>query len=146
MSIVGGTRERVTVFIADSTIEESLVDGFARDADGAVVSFVGVVRDATGEKSVTQLQYEAYEGMAESEMRRIAEEACDRWKIGRVLIAHRTGTLQVGDVSVVIAVSAPHRGEAFEACRFCIETLKVTVPIWKKEVFSDGTSEWVNHP
>jgi molybdopterin synthase catalytic subunit len=146
MTVAGGTRERVTVFISESTIEESLVDGFARKADGAVVSFIGVVRDATGDKKVTQLQYEAYEEMAETEMRRIAGEACDRWKIGRVLIAHRTGTLEVGDVSVVIAVSAPHRGEAFEACRFCIETLKETVPIWKKEHFSDGTSDWVNHP
>jgi molybdopterin synthase catalytic subunit len=146
MSVVGETRERVTVFVSESPIETSLVDGFARESDGAVVSFVGVVRDETGEKKVSELEYEAYDEMAEMEMRRIAAEACDRWTIGRVLIAHRTGKLQVGEVSVVIAVSAPHRAEAFEACRFCIETLKQTVPIWKKEVFSDGTSDWVNHP
>lgn len=143
---VTGSREKVTAFVAESPIDDSLVEGFARESDGAVVSFVGVVRDVTGEKKVSELQYEAYEEMAETEMRRIALEACDRWKIGRVLIAHRTGSLQVGEVSVVIAVSAPHRDEAFQACRFCIETLKQTVPIWKKELFSDGTSDWVSHP
>lgn len=118
----------------------------ASPADGAVVTFAGVVRDATEGRGVTGLEYEAYAGMAEAEMRTIAETACARYEVGSVSIIHRVGSMGVGEVSVVVAVSAPHRGEAFDACEFCIDTLKQTVPIWKKEIFEDGSGAWVNHP
>jgi molybdopterin synthase catalytic subunit len=140
------TEERIKVSISELPIEPSIAEEFARTADGAVVTFAGVVRDESEGRDVRELQYEAYDEMAETEMRKIAEDACDRWPIGRVLMVHRTGHLAIGDVSVLIAVSAPHRGEAFDACEFCIDTLKQTVPIWKKEHFADGESVWVNHP
>lgn len=139
-------REDVTVWITEGELDRDSVEALARTADGAVVTFVGVVREATDGKAVTGLEYEAYEPMATGEMRRIGEEALRRWKIGRVVMAHRVGALLVGDISVVVAVSAPHRGEAFDACEYCIDTLKESVPIWKKELFADGTSHWVNHP
>lgn len=140
------TGGRITVSVSELPIETSIAEEFARASDGAVVTFAGVVRDSSVGRDVRELQYESYDEMAESEMRRIAEEACNRWPIGRVLMVHRTGHLAIGDVSVLIAVSAPHRGEAFDACEFCIDTLKQTVPIWKKEHFADGESVWVNHP
>lgn len=139
-------REDVNVWITDGELDRDSVEAVARTADGAVVTFVGVVREASEGKGVTGLEYEAYEPMATDEMRRIGGEALRRWKVGRVVIAHRVGALSVGDISVIVAVSAPHRGEAFDACEYCIDTLKESVPIWKKELFADGTSHWVNHP
>jgi molybdopterin synthase catalytic subunit len=109
---------------------------------GAICTFTGVVRDQSQGKSVTHLEYEAYAGMAATEMRRIATEISARWQRTRVAMAHRTGSLAIGEASVVVSVSAPHRAEAFEACRWGIDTLKESVPIWKKEFASDG-SYWV---
>jgi molybdopterin synthase catalytic subunit len=140
------TEDRITISISRDPIDARITEGFARTSDGAVVTFVGTVREASDGREVHGLQYEAYEEMAETTMERIASEAFEKWPIGRVLIAHRVGKLPVGEVSVVIAVSAPHRGEAFDACEFCIDTLKQTVPIWKKEHFADGDSAWVGHP
>ena len=102
---------------------------------GAICTFTGVVRDQSQGKSVTHLEYEAYAGMA-------ATEISARWQRTRVAMAHRTGSLAIGEASVVVSVSAPHRAEAFEACRWGIDTLKESVPIWKKEFASDG-SYWV---
>lgn len=113
--------------------------------DGALVTFFGVVRSSTGGRSVERLEYEAYGEMAERQLTEIANEALNKWSVSRVLIHHRTGSLGVGECSVIIAVAAPHRAEAFEACRFCIEGLKSKAAIWKKELFSDGSSEWVEH-
>ena len=122
------------------------VDGLLADvADpsaGAVVLFLGVVRDNARGRRVQHLTYEAYEALARRELARIAREAAARWPITRVAITHRTGRLAVGETSVAIAVSAPHRGAAFDAGRFCIDTLKLTVPIWKKEIW-DGGAEWI---
>jgi len=113
---------------------------------GGVDVFIGAVRDKTQGRAVFRLEFEAYENMALREMRKIAEEAFAKWPVQAVAIHHRTGVLQVGDVAVVIAVGAAHRDAAFEACRFAIDTLKQTVPIWKKEVFADG-EVWVSaHP
>lgn len=109
---------------------------------GGVVIFVGAVRDASRGHAIRHLEYEAYAGMAEREMQKICDEAARRWPGARVAIAHRTGHLEIGDLAVVIAAAAPHRPEAFEACRFAIDTLKQTVPIWKKEVATDG-AWWV---
>jgi molybdopterin synthase catalytic subunit len=91
---------------------------------------------------VRYLEYDAYPEMAQAEMARIAEEVERRWSTDRVALVHRVGRLEIGEVSVVVAVACPHRAEAFDACRYAIDTLKVTVPIWKKEVAEDG-EEWV---
>ena len=110
---------------------------------GAVAFFVGVVRDHHDGKKVVSISYSAFREMAEKEFARIADEARSRWKVGEIYIAHRTGALAIGDASVVIAVSAPHRAEAFEATRFGIEELKRDVPIWKKEALTTGDADWV---
>ncbi len=109
---------------------------------GAVVVFLGTVRDNSRGRRVQFLEYEAYRELALKEMRRVAEEACRRWPLLGVAIVHRLGRLDVGEISVAVAVSSGHRTEAFEAGRFAIDTLKQTVPIWKKEVWETG-AEWV---
>ncbi|MDQ7843981.1 MAG: molybdenum cofactor biosynthesis protein MoaE [Armatimonadota bacterium] len=109
---------------------------------GAVVLFLGTVRDNRRGARVDHLEYEAYETLALREMGRVAAEAAARWPVLRVAMVHRLGVLQVGEVSVAIAVSAPHRRDAFEAGRFAIDALKQTVPIWKKEVW-EGGEVWV---
>lgn len=114
----------------------------ADPAIGVVAVFVGVVRGDTNGREVRYLEYEAYPEMAEAMLRQIGEEIQARWKtIQKVAIVHRVGHLEVGEVSVVIALSAAHRPEVFEALRYAIDRLKEIVPIWKKEVWSDG-SEW----
>jgi molybdopterin synthase catalytic subunit len=110
---------------------------------GGVVTFIGTVRDHARGRSIDHLEYEAYPEMAEREMERIADEAAARFPGARVAMAHRTGHLAVGEIAVVIAAAAPHRAEAFAACRFAIDTLKERVPIWKKEIASDG-AYWVD--
>ena len=110
---------------------------------GGIVSFVGTVRDRAREREIRHLEYEAYAGMAEREMQKLVDEAGRRWPGVRLAIAHRTGRLAVGEIAVAIAAAAPHRAEAFAACRFAIDTLKQTVPIWKKEVATDG-EYWVD--
>lgn len=115
-------------------------------ASGGVDVFIGMVRDATQGKPVLRLEFEAYEPMALREMRKIAEQTFERWPVQAVAVHHRTGVLQVGEVAVVIAVSAAHRAAAFEACRYTIDTLKQSVPIWKKEIFEDGEVWVAAHP
>jgi molybdopterin synthase catalytic subunit len=110
---------------------------------GAVALFVGTVRDHHDGKSVLSLSYTAFKEMAEKEFAKIAADAAAKWPIGAMYIAHRTGKLAIGDASVVIAVSSGHRAEAFEACRYAIETLKKTAPIWKEEFYDDGKA-WVS--
>ncbi len=110
---------------------------------GGLVTFVGAVRDASRGRSIRHLEYEAYPGMAEREMQAIADEAAERWPGTRVAMAHRSGHLEIGDLAVVVVAAAPHRAEAFEAARFSIDTLKERVPIWKKEVATDG-EYWVD--
>jgi molybdopterin synthase catalytic subunit len=107
-------------------------------ADGAVVTFDGCVRNQSHGRRTLYLDYEAYESMAIAKMNEIAAAAREKFPIDRIAIAHRLGRLEIGDTSVFIAISAPHRPAAFEACRFAIDTLKRTVPIWKKEYFEDG--------
>jgi molybdopterin synthase catalytic subunit len=113
---------------------------------GGIDVFIGTVRDATKGKRVLRLEFEAYEAMAIREMRRIAETAFEKWPVQALAIHHRTGILHPGDIAVIIAVSAAHRDAAFDACRFAIDTLKQTVPIWKKEVFEDGEIWVAAHP
>ena len=106
---------------------------------GAICTFTGIVRDNSRGQSVTHLDYEAFAEMAVPQMRHIGQEIKDRWPGARVAMAHRTGKLEVGEVSVVVCVSAPHREEAIAACKWGIDTLKESVPIWKKEHAADGT-------
>lgn len=113
---------------------------------GGIDVFIGTVRAETTGKKVLRLEFEAYEKMAVQEMKKIAEEAFKKWHLHKVALHHRTGTLGVGEIPVVIAVSAAHRIAAFEACRYLIDTLKQTVPIWKKEVFEDGEVWVAAHP
>jgi len=113
---------------------------------GGIDVFIGTVRDSTKDKPVIRLEFEAYEKMALREMEKIAADVYGKWPVQKILIHHRTGILQVGEVPVIIAVSAAHRDAAFEACRYIIDTLKQTVPIWKKEIFEDGDVWVAAHP
>ena len=110
---------------------------------GGIVTFIGAVRDEARGRSIRHLEYESYPEMAEREMQKIADAAAERWPGVAVAIAHRAGHLEIGELAVVIAAAAPHRADAFDACRFAIDTLKQTVPIWKKEVATDG-EYWVD--
>ena len=113
---------------------------------GAVDLFLGVVRGNTQDRPVDRLEYEAYDRMALSEMQKIVDSAYQRWPILNCVVIHRKGTLLIGEMAVLIGVATAHRADAFEACRYIIDTIKQTVPIWKKEIFTDG-EVWVNaHP
>ncbi len=130
--------------LSDEPLDENEVVARVTGPDaGGVVSFVGAVRDHARGHRIEYLEYEAYPEMAEREMEKIVDEAADRWPGTRVAIAHRVGHLEIGDAAVVVAAASAHRAEAFEACRFAIDTLKVRVPIWKREVATDG-AYWVD--
>lgn len=111
---------------------------------GAVVSFVGTVRDhGEGRKGVLKVDYEAFAERVETRLRDVAAAARRRWpQTGRLVLLHRVGSLEVGEASVVVVASSPHRAEAFEAARYCIDTIKVAVPVWKKETWAEG-EDWV---
>ena len=132
-------RFRVTTEPLDPREVEAAV---ADAAAGAIVTFTGTVRDHARGRVVTALDYEAYGPAAEKMLTRIGDEIRERWGIERVAIVHRTGLLQIGEASVVIAVASPHRGEAFAACHYAIERIKEIVPIWKKEFYADGAA-WI---
>lgn len=121
---------------------DSLIEAVSHPSTGGIVLFEGVVRDNARGKQVRYLEYDVYLEMAEQQIRTIITEAERRWGVERIAVAHRFGRLEIGEASVIIVVAAPHRSEAFEACRYLIDTLKTTVPIWKKEVASNG-EEWV---
>jgi molybdopterin synthase catalytic subunit len=123
--------------------EKTCLDFVKTDEVGGIVVFVGTVRNQTKGKRVLRLEFEAYEPMAMAEMRKIAEEIQSKYALLKVSIHHRVGVLAVGEIPVIIAVAAPHRKAAFEACEYAIDTLKFTVPIWKKEIFEDGEI-WVS--
>ncbi|MCP4541960.1 MAG: molybdenum cofactor biosynthesis protein MoaE [Chloroflexi bacterium] len=126
----------------DELSVDKVVSRLADPANGAIVTFIGVVRDATDGRAVHHLEYEAYPEMAEGMLSQIGDEIRERWTtIREVAIVHRMGQLPVGETAVVIALCAAHRPEVFDALRYAIERLKEIVPIWKKEVWADGT-EW----
>src|SRR5215470_10351019 len=132
------------VLLAPDAIDIAGLTAHVRaDEDGAIVTFDGFVRNESHGRRTLYLDYEAYESMAVAKMREIATQARQRFAIHRIAMAHRLGRLEIGETSVFIAVSAPHRAAAFDACRFAIDTLKRTVPIWKKEYFEDG-SVWAD--
>jgi molybdopterin converting factor subunit 1 len=142
---VSGGSPRCT--LSDRPLDADAVAARVAGADaGGVVTFVGAVRDHARGRAIRHLEYEAYPAMALDEMEKICEAAERRWPGTRVAIAHRVGHLAIGELAVVVVAAAPHRAEAFDACRFAIDTLKETVPIWKKEVATDG-EYWVDdHP
>jgi molybdopterin synthase catalytic subunit len=138
------------ITIAHGPIDVAALERAASDpAAGAIVTFAGTTRRENAGRRVIRLEYEAYEPMALSEMRKIALDAGHRWPIVRIAISHRVGVVEIGETSVAIAAAAAHRGEAFEACRFAIDRLKEIVPIWKKEYF-EGGELWIgcqtSHP
>jgi molybdopterin synthase catalytic subunit len=121
---------------------EALLERVAGPGNGAISLFVGTVRDVTAGRRVLRLEYHAYDEMALKEMTGLRELALRKFEISDAAIVHRTGELSIGEASVAVAVASPHRAASFEACRFIIDTLKRTVPIWKKEFFEDGET-WV---
>lgn len=142
--VAGGAAEDVHVRMTSEPLDARSLEVLVRtDADGALCTFIGVVRNHAEGRAVERLEYEAYGGMAEQEMRRIGTEALRRTGATSIAIEHRTGTLGIGEASVVVSVSAPHRGTAFDACRWAMDTLKAEVPIWKKE-FGEGGAVWVD--
>jgi molybdopterin synthase catalytic subunit len=130
----------------DSIDHASLTELVRRPGCGAVVTFLGTVRDITGDEETLALEYEAYPEMAERMMATIEQEIGQRWPVGSVALVHRLGRLAVGEISVAVAVSSPHRPDAFNACRYAIDRLKEVVPIWKKDVRPAGVSEWIHPP
>lgn len=129
----------------DPIEKDSLFEQVADPGHGAIGTFAGTVRGKTGSRTTTYLEYEAYPAMAEKKMSEIAEEAKGKWNIGSVAILHRIGRLDVGEISVLVAVGAAHRREAMEACLYVIDRLKAVVPIWKKEYGPNGDF-WVEGP
>lgn len=134
--------DRIFVEITDAPLDPAALVRFAVAAEmGAVVTFSGNVRNHNRGRTVEYLEYDAYRPMAEKQLRQIAEEAVERWNC-RIAIQHRVGRLEIGDPSVIVVAACAHRGAAFEACRFAIDTLKERVPIWKREVWEGGEA-WI---
>jgi molybdopterin synthase catalytic subunit len=138
---------QIEIRISPETLNvQACIEWVMLPESGGIDVFIGTVRNATKDKAVLQLEFEAYEKMALAKMEKIAAQALEKWPVQKLLIHHRTGVLEVGEVPVIIAVSAAHRDAAFEACRYVIDTLKQTVPIWKKEIFEDGEIWVAAHP
>lgn len=127
----------------DKIKPDALYNAVLSDSDGAVTTFAGVVRDNTKGRGTSYLIYDAYREMAKKKMREIGDEIKDEWGVDRVGMLHRIGRLEIGEISVLIAVSSPHRKASLEACHYAIDRLKQTVPIWKKEVWTDGGEAWI---
>ena len=138
---------KTEIKITDRAIDAGdIIEKVIIPESGGIDVFIGTVRNHTKGKEVLHLEYEAYIPMAEKEIERILNSVADQWKVYKAVVHHRIGHLGIGEKAIVIAVSAAHRAEAFEACRFIIEEIKQTVPIWKKEIFKDGEI-WVSaHP
>lgn len=140
--VSGGSAEAavpaVTYLTREPIQAQALLDSIKQGSDGAVTIFDGIVRDNTRGRRTLYLDYEAYEEMAAKQISDLAHQAIDRFSVRAVTIVHRLGRLQIGETSILILVASAHRAAAFDACRWLIDTLKKTVPIWKKETFADG--------
>lgn len=123
---------------------ESIKNNVADNSCGALVVFEGWIRDHNEGQAVKRLEYEVYKPLAEKEGSRIIDEAIDQFGVSHALCVHREGVLELSEVAVIVCVSSPHRGEAFDACRYIIDNIKTRLPIWKKEHYVSGISEWVN--
>ncbi len=139
--------ENISILLTVDKLNLTLCNDFVQDEEcGGIAVFVGTVRNSTQNKTVKNLDFSAYEPMAEKEMKKIAEQAIKKLQVSKIAIHHALGNLQIGETAVIIAASSAHREAAFKACQYAIDTLKKTVPIWKKEYFEDG-EVWVNaHP
>ena len=135
------------IYLTEAPIQPGpIIEQVTSHQCGAIDVFIGTVRDQTQQRAVTRLEFEAYGPMAVKELQKIAEDARAQWPIDRLAVVHRTGVLDLGEIAVIIAVSTPHRAASFTACKYIIDTLKETVPIWKKEVFEDGEVWVAAHP
>jgi molybdopterin synthase catalytic subunit len=132
------------MYLTFNPIDVAALLNEARPSDGGVCIFFGVVRNENEGRPTISIQYEAYGPMAEAEMARIVRQIEEEWPDTRLRLQHRAGRLEVGEVSVAVVATAPHRREAFEACRAAIDRIKTSVPIWKREFHPDGSSEWVD--
>ncbi len=138
--------EHIRLSITEQPIDyTALTESVRSNLCGSVVLFLGTVRELTGDKKTSSLEYEAYEEMAIIELRRLIEMAMQKWPIEKVSITHRVGHLELGEIAVGIAISTPHRKEGFDAAQYLMSQIKETVPIWKKENWADGSTDWV-HP
>ena len=124
---------------------EALTSRVRKASNGAVVTFLGTTRDSTSGREVLHLEYEAYEPMAERKLEEVAEEIRGEWSVDDIAIGHRLGRLEIGEISLVVAIASPHRKEAFAACQYAVDRIKQTVPIWKKEHFVGG-EVWIEGP
>jgi molybdopterin synthase catalytic subunit len=141
------TKSNIDIQILDKPLAlNACYDFVTSPACGGIDLFVGTVRNATKGKEVISLEFESYIPMALAEMNKIAQTIIEKWQANRVSIHHRVGKLGISDIAVIIAVSAPHRAATFAACQYAIDTLKETVPIWKKEIFKDGEVWVAAHP
>tara|TARA_B100001013_G_scaffold209918_1_gene127584 strand:- start:761 stop:1198 length:438 start_codon:yes stop_codon:yes gene_type:complete len=132
------------ITITESELDiQSFTDCVLGNENGAVNTFLGVTRNSTGGRAVIKLEYECYLPMAQKKLEEIRLEAIEKWKISSVAIGHRVGTLGIGETSLVVAVSGPHRSPVFEVCQYIVDRIKEVVPIWKKEFFEDGAI-WVD--
>ncbi|HEX5819203.1 MAG TPA: molybdenum cofactor biosynthesis protein MoaE [Gemmatimonadales bacterium] len=132
-------------FLRESPLDlTGLIAAVTSPERGGIASFLGLVRDHHGGRAVQRLEYSAYAPMAEKECAAILAEAHERWPMAQVALEHRVGALEIGDAAVAVAAAAPHRDEAFSACRYVIEEVKRRVPIWKREYYADGTVGWVD--
>jgi len=123
---------------------QQINDLVKRPTDGAVVTFDGIVRNNFDGRPVCYLEYEAYAAMAEKKLAEIGAEVQQKFAVGEIAMMHRIGRLEIGESSIIIAVAAPHRHAAFEACAYAMDRVKAEVPVWKKEFFADGAHHWVN--
>lgn len=137
----------IDIKITDNTLSINECLTLAQDlSSGGIATFIGTVRNSTKNKPVVRLEYECYVSMATKEIKKIVDQAISRFSVRNIVVHHRTGILFPGDAAVIIVVSDGHREAVFDACRYMIDTIKQTVPIWKKEIFEDG-EEWVSaHP
>ncbi len=134
----------MTYFTREPLSLERLVAEVSSPACGGTCVFLGTVRNGPAEGSVTAIEYSAYETMVEAEFGRLLDDARGRWPDARIAVRHRLGAIPVGDASIAIAAAAPHRAQAFDACRFVIEEVKRRIPVWKKELRVDGSEVWVD--
>jgi len=137
--------ERIHIVLGTAPLSvDDALSFIADETAGGTCIFLGTTRSVTDDRVTDRLVYEAHETMAHKELERLAEQALKEWPVHRIALSHRLGPVEAGEASVIVAVSSAHRAEAFAAARALIDRLKDTVPIWKKETFSDGTVEWVD--
>jgi molybdopterin converting factor subunit 1 len=139
----GATESDAFLVTPDPLDQQQLYEAVRANEAGAVVLFHGVARNSSEGRRVVALEYEAYPSMAEKKLREVADEVKSRFSITGIAVHHRTGRLAIGETSLLVAVSAPHRHEAFEACHYAVDRIKQVVPIWKKEIWEDGDGAWV---